>query len=70
MVEVFKNAEMGGVASNTENYYSYDYGNTHFIALNSELWQYIFFDLPNPYKTWLENDIKSSTKKFKVAYWH
>ncbi|MFN8237341.1 MAG: metallophosphoesterase [Chitinophagales bacterium] len=70
MVEVFKNAEMGGVASNTENYYSYDFGNTHFIALNSELWQYLFFDTPNPYKTWLENDIKSSTKKFKIAYWH
>lgn len=70
MVEVFKNAEMGGVASNTENYYSYDFGNTHFIALNSELWQYLFTDLPNSYKTWIENDIKSSTKKFKVAYWH
>ena len=70
MVEVFKNAEMGGVASNTENYYSYDYGNTHFIALNSELHAYIFFDLPNVYKTWLENDIKASDKKFKVAYWH
>lgn len=70
MVEVFKNAEMGGLASNTENYYSFDYGNTHFLALNSELWQYIFYDAPNPYKTWIENDIKNSTKKFKVAYWH
>lgn len=70
MVEVFKNAEMGGLASNTENYYSYDYGNTHFIALNSELYQYIFNDLPDVYKTWLTNDIKNSTKKFKVAYFH
>ncbi|HQO89593.1 MAG TPA: metallophosphoesterase [Chitinophagales bacterium] len=70
MVEVFKNGEMGGVPSGTENYYSFDYGNTHFIALNSELWQYIFFDLPNPYKTWLENDIKNSKQTFKVAYWH
>lgn len=70
MVEVFKNAEMGGLPSNTENYYSYDYGNTHFIALNSELYQYIFNDLPDVYKTWLTNDIKNSTKKFKVAYWH
>jgi acid phosphatase type 7 len=70
MVEVFKNAEMGGLASNTETYYSYDYGNTHFLALNSELWQYIFYDAPNPYKTWIENDIKNSNKKFKVAYWH
>lgn len=71
MVEVFKNAEMGGVPSNTEVYYSYDYGNTHFLALNSEVWKYLFFwDLGNPYKTWLENDLKNSHKKFKVAYWH
>jgi hypothetical protein len=70
MVEVFKRAEMGGKPSFTENYYSYDYGNVHFIALNSELFQYIFFDLPDKYKTWLEDDIKSSDKKFKVAYWH
>ncbi|MFN8284824.1 MAG: metallophosphoesterase [Chitinophagales bacterium] len=70
MVEVFKNAEMGGLPSGTENYYSYDFGNTHFIALNSELYQYIFFDFPDAYKTWIENDIKNSNKKFKVAYWH
>lgn len=70
LVEVFKNGEMGGIPSNTEAYYSFDYGNTHFIALNSELWKYIFTDLPDVYKTWIENDIKNSDKKFKVAYWH
>jgi len=71
MVDVFQNAEMGGVASTTEAYYSYDYGNTHFMALNSELWQYLFlWDLGNPYRTWIENDIKNSSKKFKIAYWH
>ncbi len=71
MVEVFKNAEMGGVPSNTEAYYSYDYGNVHFMALNSELYTYLlFWDLGNPYKTWIENDIKNSDKLFKVAYWH
>ncbi|QQR97333.1 MAG: metallophosphoesterase [Sphingobacteriales bacterium] len=71
MVEVFKNAEMGGVPSKTEAYYSYDYGNVHFMALNSELYTYmLFWDLGNPYRTWIENDIKSSDKLFKVAYWH
>lgn len=72
MVEVFKNAEMGGVASNLEAYYSYDYGNTHFIALNSEMYRvYALWDaFSGPFKTWLENDLRSSTKKFKVAYWH
>ncbi len=72
MVEVFKNAEMGGVPSTMEAYYSYDYGNTHFIALNSEMYRvYTFWDLfGGTFKTWLENDLRASTKKFKVAYWH
>lgn len=72
MVEVFKNAEMGGVPSNMEAYYSYDYGNTHFIALNSEMYRvYVFWDaFGTTFKTWLENDLRASTKKFKVAYWH
>lgn len=29
--------ELGGEPSGTEAYYSFDYGNTHFIAINSEL---------------------------------
>ena len=72
MVEVFKNGEMGGTASNVEAYYSYDYGNTHFLALNSEMYRvYTFWDLfGTTFSTWLENDLKTSTKKFKVAYWH
>ncbi|MFN8294750.1 MAG: metallophosphoesterase [Chitinophagales bacterium] len=72
MVEVFRNAEMGGVPSNMEAYYSYDYGNTHFIALNSEMYRvYVFWDaFGTTFKTWLENDLRASTKKFKVAYWH
>ena len=72
MVEVFKKGEMGGVPSNLETYYSYDYGNTHFLALNSEMYRvYAFWDLfSGPFKTWLENDLRASTKKFKVAYWH
>lgn len=71
MVEVFKNGEMGGTPSNTEVYYSYDYGNTHFLALNSEIWRYLFFwDTGNPYRTWLENDLRNTNKKFIIAYWH
>ena len=28
--------EAGGVASGTENYYSFNYGNVHFISLDSQ----------------------------------
>ena len=71
VVEVFRNAEMGGIPSKTEAYYSFDFGNVHFMALNSELYSYsIFWDLGNPYKTWIENDIKKTDKKFIVAFIH
>lgn len=74
MVEVFKNAEMGGVPSTMEAYYSYDYGNAHFIALNSEMYSVFLLWGLNPeaikFKNWLTNDLQSSTKKFKIAYWH
>lgn len=74
MVEVFKNGEMGGIPSNMEAYYSYDYGNTHFLALNSEMYRVLaFWDvLPTAiqFKNWLINDLKNSGGKFKVAYWH
>jgi 3',5'-cyclic AMP phosphodiesterase CpdA len=74
MVEVFKNGEMGGVPSTMEAYYSYDYGNTHFLALNSEMYRVmVFWDvLPTAiqFKNWLINDLKNSNGKFKVAYWH
>lgn len=72
IVEVFKNGEMGGVPSTMEAYYSYDYGNTHFLALNSELYRvFIFWDaFGTTFKDWLINDLKTSNKKFKIAYWH
>ncbi|MCB0507542.1 MAG: metallophosphoesterase [Chitinophagales bacterium] len=72
MVEVFKHAEMGGVPSNMEAYYSYDFGNTHFLALNSEMYRvFVFWDLfSKPFTDWLKADLAASTKKFKVAYWH
>jgi len=56
----------------TENfYYSYDIKNTHFVALNSE----IIKDKVSPeyilkLTTWLDNDLKMTTKKFKIVYMH
>lgn len=37
IITVPTNGEAGGVASGYELYYSYDYGNVHFVSLNSEL---------------------------------
>jgi hypothetical protein len=62
--------EAGGVPSGQESYYSYNYGRTHFIVLNSH-------DLDrSPSATmaqWLREDLaKTSLKKtdWLVAFWH
>ena len=37
IVDVPTNGEGGGVPSGTELYYSFDYGNVHFVSINSEI---------------------------------
>lgn len=60
-------AQAGGVASGTEKYYSYDYGNIHFIVLDS-------YDegrnTTDPMALWLINDLAANTKQWTIAYWH
>lgn len=62
-----KNAEAGGLASGTEAYYSFDYGNIHFIVLDS-------YDSDRStggaMHTWCENDIQNTTSDWIVAIWH
>ena len=62
-----RNAEAGGIASGTEAYYSFDYGNIHFITLDS-------YDTDSSVGgamlTWLENDLASTTQEWLIAYWH
>ena len=61
------NGEAGGVASATEAYYSFDYGNIHFICLES----YKIDRSPNgAMMTWLENDLASTNKEWIIAFWH
>lgn len=62
-----RNAELGGLASGTEAYYSFDYGDIHFICLDS-------YDSNRTTNgamlTWLENDIAATNQKWIIAYWH
>lgn len=57
----------GGVASNTESYYSWDYGNAHFVSLDS--YGTSLSTLDSMYK-WLEKDLKANNQRWTVAYWH
>src|SRR4051812_37399803 len=59
--------EAGGLASGTEAYYSWDFGRTHFICLDSH-------DLDRKptgaMDTWLKADLEQTTADWLVAYFH
>ncbi len=59
-------------ASPGKGYYSYDLGEWHVIALNSEIVvNRRFTDLERKaQEDWLQEDLKGSPKKCAVAYWH
>ena len=60
-------AEAGGVASGTEVYYSFDYGNIHFVVLDSQTSD----RTPgSTMLTWLEADLAATAQDWLVAYWH
>lgn len=69
--------ECGGVASGTEHYYSFDYGNIHFICLDSQA-SVKTVDNPatpntnedGPMATWLRQDLASTTATWIIAFWH
>ena len=59
--------QAGGVASGTENYYSFDFGNIHFVCLDSMASSR---SAGSPMLTWLENDLAANSKDWLIAYWH
>lgn len=59
--------EAGGLASNKENYYSYNYGNIHFVVLDSYNEGRAAND---PMAVWLQNDLAVNTLPWTIAYWH
>lgn len=64
-----KNGEAGGVASGEEGFYSFDYGNVHFLSLNTEYLLWIISD-NTTFTDWLEQDLQNTDADFIIAYWH
>lgn len=62
--------ESGGLASANEFYYSFDYGNAHFVCLNSEYSPYFYIPVASPMAIWLLADLQQSNKRWKIAFWH
>lgn len=65
--------EIGGVASGTESYYSYNYGNVHFISLDSygrENSSLRLYDTLSPQVEWLKADLAANTQPWTIVYFH
>ena len=60
-------AEAGGVASGTEKYYSFTYGNIHFICLDSMTSSRA---TNGAMVTWLQNDLAQNIQPWVIAFWH
>jgi Calcineurin-like phosphoesterase len=59
--------EAGGEPSGTEKYYSFNYGNIHFVCLDSYASDRA---LTGPMMNWLRTDLASNTREWVIAYWH
>jgi acid phosphatase type 7 len=67
------NGQAGGVASATEAYYSYNYGNVHFVALDSYGWETgstRLYDTLGKQVLWLKKDLAANTQQWTVVYFH
>ena len=67
-------AQCGGVASGTEAYYSWDWGNIHFLSLDSYGLENSgttrLYDTAGAQAVWVKQDLSANTKPWVIAYWH
>jgi hypothetical protein len=59
--------ESGGTPSGRESFYSFDYGNVHFVCLNSEE---LAGDDDETMIAWVERDLSKSELPWTIAFWH
>lgn len=66
IINVPTEGQMGGLASGTKEYYSYNYGNIHFVALDSyglDEGKYRLYDPQSRQYKWLINDLGANKGK-------
>ena len=68
------NGEVGGLASQVKNYYSFNVGSVHFISLDSygkdDANTTNMYDTTGAQATWLKNDLAANTQRWTVVYFH
>jgi acid phosphatase type 7 len=62
------NAQAGGLASGTEQYYSFDYANIHFVCLNSQTPSQR--QANSPMLRWLEADLADTVRDWIIVFFH
>ncbi|KAB7731444.1 T9SS type A sorting domain-containing protein [Rudanella paleaurantiibacter] len=65
--------QAGGVPSGSKMYYSFDYGNVHFVSLDSfgmEGGQWALYDPSSPQVRWLERDLAANKQPWTVVFFH
>src|SRR6266516_3101190 len=60
------NGDAGGVASGNEYYFSFNYGNSHFVGLDSTG----DVSTNGAMYHWLERDLNANANQWLLAYWH
>ena len=61
------NGEAGGEASGTEAYYSFNYGDIHFISMDSDDTP---LDKNGEMASWLPRDLENDNHKWKIVFFH
>jgi predicted phosphohydrolase len=65
--------QAGGVPSGTEAYYSFDYANIHFVALDSdgiEDQRYRLYNTDSPQVNWLKKDLAANRLPWTIVMFH
>ena len=62
-----RNGEAGGIASGTEQYYSFDYGNIHFVVLDAMTSDRTTNGVMY---SWLQQDLEANTNHWLIGLWH
>ena len=60
----------GVPASDRKRYYSYDWGNVHFVSIDAHQALDRAVNNNGPLLRWLENDLRSTRQFWRVAYFH
>lgn len=69
-----RQGECGGVASGSKSYYSYNWGNIHFVSLDSygehDSGTTRLYDTLGAQVQWLKKDLAANRQQWTVVYWH